>query len=139
MIKRIAGMVAVSVVLSGAIALYAPALTTRQTQSDENAEPQMTLQPAAQQVAYTIPERISADLAGGAQDVLQPAAAYKKIFPYAASIVGWKDDGTPVYRYAIADADGEQLTQAVYTQAQRALCGSKQVWQIGRASCRERV
>lgn len=128
MIKRIAGMVAVSVVLSGAIALYAPALTTRQTQSDENAEPQMTLQPAAQQVAYTIPERISADLAGGAQDVLQPAAAYKKIFPYAASIVGWKDDGTPVYRYAIADADGEQLTQAVYTQAQRALCGSKQVW-----------
>ena len=31
MIKRIAGMVAVSVVLSGAIALYAPALTTRQT------------------------------------------------------------------------------------------------------------
>ena len=81
MIKRIAGMVAVSVVLSGAIALYAPALTTRQTQSDENVEPQMTLQPAAQQVAYTIPERISADLAGGAQDVLHPAAAYKKIFP----------------------------------------------------------
>ena len=125
MIKRIAGMVAVSVVLSGAIALYAPALTTRQTQSDENAEPQMTLQPAAQQVAYTIPERISADLAGGAQDVLQPAAAYKKIFPYAASIVGWKDDGTPVYRYAIADADGEQLTQCTRRRSARCAAANR--------------
>ena len=128
MIKRIAGMAAVSAVLCGAIALCAPALTTKETQSKETEEPQMTLQPALEDITYTIPEQISADLAGGALDVLHPADDYQKIFPYAAKVVGWKEDGTPVYRYAIADAAGEQVTNEIYTQAQRALCGNKNVW-----------
>lgn len=128
MIKRIAGMAAVSAVLCGAIALCAPALTTQETQSQDTTEPQMTLQPALEEVSYTIPERISADLAGGVLDVLHPADTYEKIFPYAEKVVGWKEDGTPVYRYAVADAAGEQVTNAVYTQAQRALCGSKNIW-----------
>lgn len=128
MIKRIAGMAAVSAVLCGAIALCAPALITQETQSKETVEPQMTLQPALEDVTYTIPERISADLAGGALDVLHIADDYEAIFPYAAKVVGWKEDGTPVYRYAIADAAGEQVTNAIYTQTQQALCGSKNIW-----------
>lgn len=128
MIKRIAGMAAVSAVLCGAIALCAPALATQETQSQDTTEPQMTLQPAAEDVTYTIPERISADLASGTLDILHPSDTYEKIFPYAAKVVGWKEDGTAVYRYAVADAAGEQVTHAVYTQAQSALCGGKNIW-----------
>lgn len=129
MIKRIAGMAAVSAVLCCVVAAQASRPVPDANGSGEAVQ-QLTLQPAAEEVTYEQPQEITSAAAAGVSDVLKPSAEYGAIVPYPAAIVGWKADGTAVYRYAVADAQGEQLTSAGYTAAKRVLCGKQTVWML---------
>lgn len=131
MIKRIAGMLAISAVLCAAIAAQ-PAPVPEDTGSAQETEPiPAELVPSPETVEYeTAQTEISAARDIGLKDTLTPASDYERIFPYAAEIVGWKQDGTAVYRYALADEAGEQITNPVYTAVKRETCGETAVWML---------
>lgn len=131
MIKRIAGMLAISAVLCAAIAAQ-PVPAPQDTGSAQEEEPiPAELVPDTDTVEYKAAEpEIGAVRAIGLKDTLTPASDYEQIFPYAAAIAGWKQDGTAVYRYALADEAGEQITNPVYTAVKREICGETAVWML---------
>lgn len=140
MVKRAAGMLAISAVLCGIVAAQAPEPVLQDTGSAQENSVSQQLIPTDEPVAFAMPEQAVGIVYGaGLQSVFVPASDYGQVFPYAAKIVGWKDDGTAVYRYALADAAGELVTDAVYNDAQRLDCGDSFAWLLtdteGRLFC----
>lgn len=131
MIKQMAGMLVISAVLCAAIASQ-PVPVSEDAGSAQETEPILVeLVPSSDTVRYEMAQtEIGATRDIGLKDTLTPASDYDRIFPYAAEIVGWKQDGTPVYRYALADEAGEQITNPVYTDVKRETCGEKAVWML---------
>ncbi|MCD8357134.1 MAG: WG repeat-containing protein [Clostridia bacterium] len=143
MIKRAAGMLAISAVLCGAVAALTPAPAPQDNGSAPEEQLPAELVPTADTVAFETAEPavgIAREI--GLKDILIPASDYGQIFPYAAEIVGWKEDGSAVYRYALADEAGELITNPVYTKAQRLVCEDSFVWLLtdaeGLVSCAAR-
>lgn len=129
MVKRAAGMLAISAVLCGAVAAQTPDPVLQETGSAQENKVSPELIPTTEPVLFAIAEPDTGIVrANGLQDTFVPAADYGQIFPYAAKIVGWKEDGTAVYRYALADAAGELITNPVYSRVQRLDCGDSFVW-----------
>lgn len=132
MFKRAVGMMIVSLALCGMVALltvnYVP-----QEQEDGSAEQTtaIILQPETDGIVPEAQENIGfvrSDL----QDVLTASSEYGTIFPYPAKVIGWKEDGTPVFRYAMADSGGQQITNAVYQSIERQICGEQAIWILER-------
>lgn len=129
MIKRIAGMLAISAALCAAVAAQ-PVPVTEDTGSTQKTEPiQAELVPNSDPIEYDMAQtEFGAVRELELKDTLTPASDYDRIFPYAAQIIGWKQDGTAVYRYAMADEAGEQITNPVYTSVKREACSETAVW-----------
>lgn len=129
MIKQVAGMLVISAVLCAAIASQPAPVSDDMGSAQEIESIPVELVPSLDTVNYDRAQtEIGATRAIGLKDTLTPASDYDRIFPYVASIVGWKQDGTAVYRYALADEAGEQITYPVYTDVKRVTCGEKAVW-----------
>lgn len=127
--KRAAAMAAISILLCILVALCAPDTVSQQAEGDSVRTEQPTvLRPETQSISFEAEQPIGLTRPGGLRDTLSAAADYGTIFPYAARIVGWKADGTPVYRYAMADSGGELITNAVYTAVTRQTCDNSFVW-----------
>lgn len=131
--KRAAAMVVVSALVCGIVAIQAPRSASHsQAQQDDGSatekELTMELTPETTAITYETQQPVGIVRAVGLKDTLVPASDYGTVFPYAVAITGWKSDGTPVYRYAMADSAGEQITNAVYTSVIRQTCGNSMVW-----------
>ncbi len=127
--KRAAVMAVISVLLCILVALCAPDTAPQKAEADSaRPEQPVELKPETQSVTFSSEQPIGLVRSGGLQDTFVAAADYGTIFPYAARIVGWKADGTPVYRYAMADSGGELITNAVYTAVTRQSCDGSFVW-----------
>lgn len=120
--KRAVGMVMISALLCGIIAVYTPKIPAPEQ------TPTIVLAPDTDNITFEISQPIGTQHISGLKDMLMPSEDYDEIFPYAARIIGWKEDGTPVYRYALADSAGELLTNPVYTAAERMECGETVLW-----------
>ncbi len=125
--KRVAGMAVISALVCGMIAIQAPQLAPQQTGSAAETAA-AKLEPDTEKLTYEIEQPIGTLRMGVKLDLFTPATDYGRIFPYTAKIIGWKQDGTPVYRYALADEAGELLTEPLYSAAERQPCGETFVW-----------
>lgn len=126
--KRAAGIAVVSALLCGIVAMQAPETVPTDSGSAPQVEIAAELKPATENIIFHPEQPVGTVRTGELKDMFMPASDYGSIFPYAAAIVGWKQDGTPVYRYALADAAGELLTEPVYTSVERMECGEGFVW-----------
>lgn len=126
--KRAAGIAVVSALLCGLVAWQAPDEAPPETGSAPDTAIAAELEPTVERVVFQAEQPVGTVRTGELKDTFMPASDYDSIFPYAAAIVGWKQDGTPVYRYALADAAGELITNPVYTSVERKACGDGFVW-----------
>ena len=124
---RVAGIAAVSVLLCGFVATQAPKIGMDKPAVEEEVVTAQ-LKPTMETVIWEPEQAVGTSRGSEQSELLLPAADYGSIFPYAAAIVGWEQDGTPVYRYAMADAAGELLTKPIYTSVTREACGDSFVW-----------
>lgn len=126
---RAAGMVVVSALLCAAVAAQPQPDVPQDTGSAPEPKPAAAeLKPNTEDVLFEVQEPVGIARAIGIKDTLTPASDYGQILPYAAKVVGWKQDGTPVYRYALADSAGELVTNPVYTSVERKTCGDQLIW-----------
>ena len=128
MIKRAAGMVAASALLCGAIAITTSNGMIPINTSSQEAPVILELKPDTEGISYTTKQPIGILRVGGLQDTFTPATDYGQIFPCAVNIVGWDEQGMPIYRYALADSSGEWITNPVYTSVERMSCQGKLIW-----------
>lgn len=125
-------MMIVSLALCGVVAMltmnYVP-----QTPEDGSAEQttEIILQPNTEDIVPETRESIGF-VRSDVQDTLTASSEYGTIFPYPAKVIGWKEDGTPIFRYAMADSGGQQITNAVYQSITRQICGGQAVWVMQR-------
>lgn len=128
--KRAAVMAVVSALICGVVASQAPDSVPQNAKEPAAEEKPVIAQlaPDTQEISYQTAESVGIARAIGVKDTLVPSSDYGEVMPYPAEVTGWKADGTPVYRYALADSSGELITEAVYTSVLRKQCGSSLVW-----------
>lgn len=127
--KRAAVMAGISAVLCAVTAVFGQQNMPQDTGSAPESKPAVIeLKPNTEKVVFEVQEPVGVPRALGMKDSLTPASDYGQILPYAASIIGWKQDGTPVYRYALADSAGELVTNAVYSSVERNVCEDQLIW-----------
>lgn len=126
--KRAAGIAAVSALLCGIVAMQTPEAAPPENGSAPEKTIAAELKPVTEDIVFQPDQPVGTVRTGELKDMLMPASDYGSIFLYAAAVVGWKQDGTPVYRYALADAAGELITNPVYTSVERKTCGDSFVW-----------
>ena len=126
--KRAAGIAVVSALLCGIVAMQTPEAAPSENSSAPEKAIAAELKPMTERVVFQLEQPVGVVRTGERKDMLMPASDYGSVFPYAAAIVGWKQDGTPVYRYALADAAGEFITNPVYISVERKVCGDGFIW-----------
>ena len=94
---RAAGMVVVSALLCAAVAAQPQPDVPQDTGSAPEPKPAAAeLKPNTEDVLFEVQEPVGIARAIGIKDTLTPASDYGQILPYAAKVVGGKQDGTPV-------------------------------------------
>ena len=123
---RAAGMIVVSALLCAAVAAQPQPRAPQDTGSAPEEKPAAAeLRPNTEDVLFEIQEPVGIARAIGVRDTLTPASDYGQILPYAAKVIGWKQDGTPDTSLYIAyNMHWEEKELALPTLP------GKQVWQV---------
>ncbi len=126
---RAVGMVVVSAVVCAVVAMQPQSsVPHNQGSAAGTAAVSVELKPNTEDMQFEVQEPVGIARVIGVKDTLTPASDYGQLLPYAAQVIGWKQDGTPVYRYAFTDSGGELVTNAIYSSVERKFCRDQLIW-----------